>query len=365
MKITRAIDISIAQPKDDEAIGRFFSQVPMDGAVRLSFERRPSFLEAAQYGHHFSQVVVGKDHSTGEILGMASRAVRARFVNGEAVDIGYLGSLRLHESRRGNIFLARGYQFLQQLHADGKVKAYISTVMEDNHQALAILTSRRAGLPTYQDLGCFLTCVLGTHSSQMHKGNGFRVEPAAEHDRPMVVAFLNHCGAKRQFYPVAGLDAREWNMEDMVLVFRGNVLAGCAALDDAGKGKQIAIHGYSTGFRMVRSLWNRFMGPWGWPTWPEAGTDLSFSFVSQMAMDTADPAVLSMLIGELQRKAHAKGLAYLLLGFHEQDPLWLLFKSRYRFVQMKSRLFLVYWEDGKSLAKQLDARPPYVELSTL
>jgi hypothetical protein len=365
MKITSTIDISVADKKDDEDIGRFFSKVPIDGAVRLSLERRPSFLEAASYGNSFVQVVVGRDHSTGDIVGIGSRAVRKGYVNGEAMDIGYLGSLRLEESRRGNIFLARGYQFLRQLHSDGKVKAYISTVMEDNHEVLSILTSRRAGLPTYQDLGCFLTCTLSSHGSGKHKNDGLRIVQATESDRPMIVAFLIRCGRDRQFFPVCSNDLSEFNIEDMVLVFSGNDLVGCAVLDDAKQGKQIVIHGYSPQFLMIRSLWNGIMGRLGWPAWPEAGTDLSFTFVSLMVIDQSHPVALYALIRELKAKAFAKGLKYLMLGFHEKDPIWPLFKAKHRFAQLKSRLFLVYWEDGKALANQLDSRPPYVELSTL
>lgn len=361
-----SVAISIAEAKDDEAIGRFLSRIPMDGAVRISFERRPSFLKAAMRGNREVQVVVARDHATGEIVGLGSRAVRRAFINGEPADIGYLANLRLSEKRRRSVFLSRGYQFLHDLHSDGRVKAYYSTVLEDNREALAVLTSRRAGLPVYQDLGRFNTCVLNVNSPGSRRSAGPVIVPAREADKDRVRDFLVKTGRERQFFPEPSDVLAMADAGDIFLALRGDDLVGYAALYDARAERQIVVRGYSTQFALIRRFWNSLLCPFGWPSWPVPQTSLQYAFASLLAVDrSSGSAAMFALIDGLRDKARSRGLQHLLVGFHEKDPLWPSFKANYRFIGIKSRLFLVYWDDGKELAGGLDGRPPYIELSTL
>jgi hypothetical protein len=70
------------------------------------------------------------------------------------------------------------------------------------------------------------------------------------------------------------------------------------------------------------------------------------------------------LLDELLRRAASMCYEYLLVGFHESDPLLRELKT-YGGTEYKTRLFLVCWEDGEALRRSLDGRPPYLELGSL
>ena len=76
---------------------RLLAESPMDGAIRLAFEREPSYFAALRVQDPHAQVLVGRDAESGEAVGVASRSIRPAFVNGRPRDVGYLGDLRLQQ----------------------------------------------------------------------------------------------------------------------------------------------------------------------------------------------------------------------------------------------------------------------------
>jgi hypothetical protein len=84
---------------------------------------------------------------------MGSRSIRCVYIDGKPpTRVGYLSMLRGITEAPGNIALARGYRYLQTLHADGAVPFYFTTVLDDNTTAKALLTSGRARLPVYKPI---------------------------------------------------------------------------------------------------------------------------------------------------------------------------------------------------------------------
>src|SRR5690606_32452819 len=125
----------------------------------ISFQNEPSYFAAARIGSQLTQTIVVRDTASrgdAEIVGMATRSVRNAWVNGTSMDIGYLSSLRLKPEVRSTRILARGYQFLKELHeTDHRVPWYYTSIISDNIPAIRTLTSGRAGLPHYRHAGSY------------------------------------------------------------------------------------------------------------------------------------------------------------------------------------------------------------------
>jgi len=68
---------------------------PMDGSIRVAFEREPSYFGAARVQGRVCQVILGRDaeHGRGDRRRLADD--QAVFVNGRARDVGYLSDLRV------------------------------------------------------------------------------------------------------------------------------------------------------------------------------------------------------------------------------------------------------------------------------
>src|SRR5947209_6357965 len=136
-------EFALAQETDDAALRALLHQIAMPGNITLSFPREPSFFLAEQAGRVTSQVLVCKDRQKGQIVGMGSRSIRTVYIDGEPMRVGYLSMLRGLPEARGNIALARGYRYLQTLHADGAVPYYFTTILDENADARMLLTSGR------------------------------------------------------------------------------------------------------------------------------------------------------------------------------------------------------------------------------
>ncbi len=101
--------VAAARPEDDPAIRALLRRQPMDGAIRLSFEREPSArLAAAVEGErHFT--AVARERETGRVVGLGSRAVRSVWLDGEPAKLGYLAQLRAPGLASCRRLVAAGY----------------------------------------------------------------------------------------------------------------------------------------------------------------------------------------------------------------------------------------------------------------
>ena len=127
----RRFEFALATEADDDELRALLRKIALPGNITLSFLREPSFFLAEQAGSTTSQVMVCKDRQLGRIVGIGSRNIRDVYIDGTLTRVGYLSMLRGTPEARGNIALARGYRYLQTLHADGAVPYYFTTILDD------------------------------------------------------------------------------------------------------------------------------------------------------------------------------------------------------------------------------------------
>ena len=72
---------------------------------------------------------------------LACRSVREQFVNGRAEPVGYLSHLRVATEQQGRWIVSRGMAELRRLHADGRVRGYVSTIIAGASVAAGVLGS--------------------------------------------------------------------------------------------------------------------------------------------------------------------------------------------------------------------------------
>src|ERR1700737_4003000 len=87
-------EFSLASEAEDEALRALLRHISMPGNINLSFQREPSFLLAEQAGSIASQVMVCKDRTKDQIVGMGSRSIRNVYIDGKPAQVGYLSMLR-------------------------------------------------------------------------------------------------------------------------------------------------------------------------------------------------------------------------------------------------------------------------------
>ncbi len=368
----KSVFFSTAQKEDDTYLKDLMRSHPMPGWIHVAFEREPSYFHAVTTEGKYNQTIVARDTLTNEVIAMGSRSIKPVFINGEVSSLGYLSSLRLLSRYRNAMVLGRGYRYLKQLHRDNRTKAYISTIINDNTKALNTLTSKRCGLPQYHDLGVYYTHIIRFTKKYEMAYRDLAIMRGTKIALSSIVDCLQRNGKKKQFFPYYEQGdflsnkeyLRDFNIDDFYVATRGRQVVGVLAKWDQLNFKQSVIVGYSGTIKRIRPLYNVFARVVNQPTLPSPGTMLKSFFVSFIAVERNDPLIFSALLNALYNDNIGSEYAYIVVGLYENDPLRRVLRG-YHHVKYKSKIFLVYWDDGQEIIDSLDTRIPYLEIASL
>ena len=287
---------ALAGPEHEPQLRALLREHAMPGWVELTLEREPDFFAAAATTGGVAQTGVALEGDT--VVGMGCRSVREVYLNGRPASLGYLSGLRLQQAFRRGTALARGYAFLRQLHEDGRAAAYLSTIIEDNREVMALLTGGRAGLPRYRDLGRYVTfaVALGAWPPGRRPRTDVIVSHAAPSELDAVVAFLNDHGRRRQFSPVVhrsdfGSPAWRGLEPSNVVLARGGHgrIEGVAACWDQSAYKQTRVVRYRRLLATTRPLLNTVLRLAGFPGLPDEGALIPALNLSLICIRGDDP----------------------------------------------------------------------------
>jgi hypothetical protein len=366
---------NLATPADDAALCDLLAATPMEGAISLAFMRRPSYFAAAQVEGRDVQIGILRDGESQKVVGMGSRAISSRYVNGKPTSVGYLSGLRLMHSLRGSAgLLARGYRFLRELHEDRATNFYLTTVANDNPVG-RVLTSARAGLPVYHPCGNYHTLAISTSRFMRNCARGdnaIEIRRAEESDRDAIVTFLNECGPARQFFPVYEREDLFSNRgllqglqpTDVTLAVRGTEIAGTIGCWDQRAFKQIIVDRYSPWLVALRPFYNMWASFRQQPVLPAAGSMLAATLAAIPVVRDDNEQVFRQLLATRLHDLAQQGNRLLLVGLHSADPL-LRIAQRFAGRDYVTTLYIVYWPEEMPDIEDLLERTPYLELGSL
>ena len=359
----------LAQPADDAELRQIMAATPMPGQIAVSLRREPSWFDAAVVDGQFRQVVACRDLRTGRLIGFGCRSIREVYINGQPGSVGYLSSLRALPDHRNLGLLARGYAAFRDLHGDGRVPFYLTTIAAGNRTALNVLTSGRAGLPNYRPAGAYFTvAVTRPRRRAARSSRGVSVRPARPEDLETVLDFLAEVGPRRQFFP--RLKAHDFlspegsmrglAFDNLLLAERGGRLVGTLAGWDQSGFRQSVVHAYRGWIRWARPLYNA----WGWlcgrPGLPRPGGGFRYLMAALPVVADDDANLFVALLQALRDRTAGGPWAYILVGLHETDPL-LRLVQRFQAACYKTHLFVVSW--GTAIAAWLAWMAAYLTWS--
>jgi hypothetical protein len=361
-------EYSLATEEDDRELRELLCQIAMPGNITLAFLREPSFFLAEQAGSIDSQVLLCRDRTLGRLVGMGSRSFRSVYIDGDPATIGYLSMLRGIWRARGNIGLARGYQYLKELHADGAVPYYFTTILAENTEAMRLLTSGRGGLPIYQPAARLVTYLLPlTRKRRGHRPSA-AVSKVRQDDLSQAVAFLQEWNGRYQFAPAYTLQDMlgqstllpGFSWEDLYVYRQDGRVSGTLGVWDQQSFKQTLVTDYSRKMRAVRPVYNLYASMIGTPRLPAAGTTIKVVYA---AFTTGDRRVFAELLRQACNDWSGRGYDYLSVGFcvdHECSSI----AARYATRRIASTLYIVYWAEN-AVSLPHTSRPVHLEIATL
>jgi hypothetical protein len=353
------VAFSLATREDDAGIRRLLARNPMPGRIRVRYEREPSYFDGLSTMGSTQVLVARADE---RVVGVACRAIRSLYINGEAASVGYLGQLRVDQAFRGRWLVLRGFKMLHELHRAAPPRGYVTTIIEGNDEAEGVLVHKARGpMPRYRKVDRLVTVVLRPHRShgshESHRSHGH--DGTHETHGESLAAFLSREGSRKNFFPVYDGIPR-----DFTVIQEGGAVVAAAALWDQSAYKQTIIDAYAPLTRAARPFYNAAALLLRRPVLPREGTRLRAAYASFFTVADDDPALARRLIVRLLDEAHARKLDQLLLGLTESDPLLAVARS-FPHVAYPAGVYTVSWDGEEQFHDQLDDRPRYLDIATL
>lgn len=359
--------IELAEEKDDCQLRNMLATNILEGNIAVSFRKSPSFFQASNISGHTKQIIKCTHRSANTIVGMGSRYIYPAYLNGECVNIGYLSDLRVDTHHRCGHILARGYQFLEQLHIAQPVPCYLTMIYSDNQRAYQSIASHRANLPMYHPLGKFLTpAIFLDLAKPAIKYSGVRFECARQENIQEVFNFLQHGNQYKQFAPFYSVsDLSNGRLQglkanDIYLAIKENRIVGMAAAWDQRTFRQVVVERYHPALQFLYPYYNLLTKISPLKSLPNPGEPLSFFYLALIAIEDNNPEIFDALLRHIYRERVKGPWHYFVCGLHESDPLSQVILN-YRQINSYGRLF--YIDYNQKL--MIDSRVPYIECSTL
>jgi len=362
----------IAGLQDDEKIREFLRKIPLQGKIRIRTTCEPSFFDAVKVHGDEASVFIGE--SGDRIVATGMSAVRELFVNGTPMHVGYLGSLRLDHEFRNSTTLFRGYRMFREIHgAEHPGIFYLTSILEENEMAREILTSGRAGLPTYRELFKYSTFLIpGSERRRVSAENGLVLFNGDTVGKDAILEFLCEIGKRRQFFPVYSKGSmngecgilRNVSLRDFFIASKNNRIEGIVALWNQMPFRQHIVDGYSCLFRPMACMSNIFGILTGFPHLPKAGKPFRYACLACVAVRDNSVPVFDFLLNSALAGLSACKADFMAVGMAGNDPL-IPCVGKIRHLKLKSRIYTVDWGDANDKIMSLDSRPSYLELGSL
>lgn len=370
----------LATPDDDQQLRAVLEQTPMPGRITLTLEREPSFFQALAVEGSEYQVIACRDRVHGRIIGLGTRSVRLRYIGGQPCRVGYLGSLRLLPEFRSASLVARGYHFFKELAQQYPADWHFTSITDDNHTAVRLLTSGRAGLPSYRRIATLMTLVLTQKSRQQlsaqsaNEPTAIEVRPATALNWPAVVDWVNSRNALNNFalhlqaedlpsdrQPTSSSLFRDLHIEMIQTAWSQGKLTGALGVWNQSLFKQIVVRSMPSSWRWLRPIWNGLRALHHQPRLLRSGDKLPSVVAALLTIGGANEATMRALL--LRALQQLQTDDYFLLAIDSRDTLyeWL---RRLAYMTYQNGVYLVGW-DADQIASYDDTRPIAPELGCL
>lgn len=365
----------IAAPEHEQQLRRAMRENSIPGWIRLSYEREPNYFLATSVEGDQHDTVIGIDLDTRQIMGIGSRSLQQRYVNGNVQTIGYLGQLRVSKNYRNKLrALKYGFDFCRQhLHSDQLSPYYLTSIISDNERAKRLLTTDLAGYPSYRHFDDLTTMAI---PCRRYRGtaiaNGVTIERGQIGQIDDIVACLNRQNEKFQFASnwsrsslLSQQRCRGLSPEDFFVAIKNDRIIACLAVWDQSAYKQVMVRDYASWIKHSRPIINVASRLFGYPALPAVDHPVTQVYISHLAVENNNIDIMIALIKKALNHAHEKGCSLLLLGLSQRHPCVKDLQKTFKHIAYTSSIYLVHWNDTQVDLKNLSKRCLHLDIAVL
>lgn len=301
--------------RDDAALSELASSTNGGDSVATQISFPSGFCNGVTHLGDDVEIIVGE--RDGQFVAMATRALYSHVVNGSQQGGGYLSDLRVKESERRGLILEKGFRFLRERHTDGRAEIYTTVINEDNERALCTLTSARASLPLYTDVGRVLVYAVAGLTPEadymyveppVHRGTIALLPRLIDYINTSPLQFSRRYRSDTLLETLSGLRA-----EDFYFTFdSASRIIGALAVWDQRTIRQLKIASYPPLLEIFRQVSRNALGL------PRPGEVLRLGHLGLTSTLTGE--AFKALLRRACRELRQRGLDAFLLSLHERDP---------------------------------------------
>ena len=358
-----------AEERDDPALQRLLSDNPMQGWVRLSLRRMPSYFASEALIGKSRTVIALDSERENEVVGMYRTTFMPFYYNGSLIKGGYLGELRVNKAYRNRLrIVQQGFDSIHPLNLpeSASTTIWFTSIASDNFKARRLLEAKNSRLPDYTPVGELLTLAISVRRGK----RGSMLQTARQADIPAICQLYNRQASHYQF--ASHLDP-EWlrgltgskglSLEDF-RVYRdddGGIQA-CVAIWDQRAIRQVVVEGYRPPLNRLRPLINLFAALSGKPKLPPENSRLEHIYLAFFAFTESAEQHALALLQEALHIAKGKQADSALLGISASNPLLPILRTRLHPVVYTTCIETVSWSDIKQPDIQISMVQPEIAL---
>ncbi len=356
--------LRLAGRGDDGSIRRLLRERAMPGAIRLSFQREPSYFDGLDRECLRHDTVVVEDPHGGELIAIGARQVQPALFGGDSVRLGYLSQLRVASGRRIPLRAAReAWAILRSCRREDELPFDLTSIASENREARRLLERGVPGQPHYHFLAPYRVHVLATNvPNRSARTREFELRNADQATGGEAMA-LHGQACREAKLAVPGQPHEESSLR-LVASRNGRIVAGLA-VEDAAARRQFVVRGYEGALHWSRPIVNLVMWMRGAPLLPDVGRPLRTGSISRLTCRPGSEAAIAPLVGHAATLARRQGIDLLLAGCVPGDPVGAAIERTFRTRTYSSAIYAVAWEPLPPALVRLQPHDLHVELSVL
>ena len=315
-----------AELDDNETIKSILRSNSMDSWVMLSSEHEPNYFASNNLFGTAQTIIARENDIKSSAVGICSSVVMPVHINGEIVNAGYLGNLRVEPGFRHKVSVLRdGFKSIRMITENKKALAYwFTSIAKENTSARRLLEANLRGMPKYKPQGELLTLALSTRLGKISP----LLERACDDDISALAQFYNKQVSHYQYSPVM---TEQWLkglnginglcLNDFWLLKRDGVIQACFALWDQRKLKQTVVRGYRFPLNIFRQPYNIYARLSDRVALPARGEKIDYIFIAFLAIDEVYGSEIEVIIRSALSLIKERGAKMGMLGLSTKNPL--------------------------------------------
>lgn len=359
-------------PPETRYIESFYSEgEPADGPIAFKLDRTPDFWNALKVEGDNNIVVTIFDNENDCIAAAMICSTKPVFMNSSKIDAGYISSLKVGESYKGSVVIARLFRYFKSYCANTNILFWFFSVFNSNVSGNYFFNRKSDFLPLFKPIENSITYIFKARCIKESKehNKSVKIERLNEQNLWEVMSFIESETGKRAMVPAyAPFDLlngkgllTDLSANNIYVALRDDQVCGIMGIWSQNSFRRWRVDQYSKRIKMLKPLINLYSVSVGLPLLPKSGEHVPYQIFSLILIKDEDPEIFKTLFNTIINHNSMRTLYTISLLDSSPFNQYFAHKS----IKMENRLFIGYWPSDEAAIEKLNFEYLYFEEGAL